>query len=215
MSNYGPEKVTDNQQKLMMVLSCYHPNKTANLILQHLQSFYKLFGMLIWIFKSNMKKSQPRWRNAHFESLFLVFHSQGDNYRKRLFIVFKPFWLSLSCILYSHKVPISDTSFGKCLESHASFNLATPLGWTGKCIKQRRCTILRKMQIRKLLVIWCCCTIPPAPKTSLHSSVGGWIVCSPEDRQGCLYAGLEPQRQHRDRCMSEIADPISGRCLLS
>lgn len=123
--------------------------------------FFFFTNCLVWGSKylKFMMKSQPR---SLWEFGF-VFHSQGDNYRKRLFIVFKPFWLSLSCILYSHKVPISDTSFGKCLESHASFNSGTPLGWTGKCMKQRCCTILRKMQIGKLLVIWCCWTIPPPP----------------------------------------------------
>lgn len=99
--------------------------------------------------------------------LRVLFLQQRGNYKGKIIhreFVFKPFWLSLSSILYSHKVPISDTSFGKCFESHCSFNLAAPLGWTGKCIKQRCRTILRKMQIGKLLVIWCCCTIPPRPR---------------------------------------------------
>lgn len=148
MSNYGPEKVTDNHKKLMMhfgMLPNPPPPKKTQL------TWFCLFTscLVCWSEYFNLiwRKSRPRWGYAHFESLFFVFHSQGNNYRKRLFIVFKPFRLSLSCILYSHKVPISDTSFGKCLESHASFNLATPLGWTSKCIKQRCCTFSEKCKL--------------------------------------------------------------------
>jgi len=96
----------------------------------------------------------------------LCFSLHGNIHRKRLFgdnlsLNHYDYRCLLSCI---HIRVLSHTSFGKCIESHASFNLATPLGWTGKCIKQRCHTILRKMQIGKLLVIWCCCTIPPPPK---------------------------------------------------
>lgn len=161
-------------------------------------------------------------RVAFFTSTFAEFefwfYTGGRIPTGEDYYVSKPLWLSLPCILYSHKVPIFDTSFSKCLESHASFNSAAPVGWTGKCIKQRCCTILRKMQIGKLLVIWCCCTHTDTPPPSKHLSAPVLVAESyavPRTRQGFLYAGLEPQRQRRDRCMSEIADLISGTCFLS
>lgn len=78
-------------------------------------------------------------------------------YRDNLSLNRSAYRCRLSCI---HIRVLSHTSFRKCLESHGFFNLATPSGWTGKCIKQSRRSILRKMQIEKLLVIWCCCTNP-------------------------------------------------------
>lgn len=109
-----------------------------------------------------------------FFSFSCVEISTGKDYSKNnLSLNHFTYRWRLSCF---HTRVLSHTSLGECLESHGFYNLATPSGWTGKCIKERCRAILRKMQIEKLLVIWCCCANlhPPPPASDASLQLQCW-----------------------------------------